>query len=103
MGTLKLTRPIVCFDLETTGVDPQTDRIVELSVLRVEPDGSRQSRTRRINPGRPIPKEATAVHGISDADVADQPTLTVPASFRYDSRATCSTSSLKDCTSRASA
>ncbi len=75
MTALHLTRPIVCFDLETTGVDPATDRIVQISVLRVEPDGSRQVRTRKINPGRPIPPEATAVHGIRDEDVADAPTF----------------------------
>ena len=73
MAALQLTRPIVCFDLETTGIDPATDRIVEISILRVEPDGARQVRTRRINPGRPIPEGATAVHGISDEDVADAP------------------------------
>ena len=75
MAALQLTRPIVCFDLETTGVDPGTDRIVEISILRVEPDGSRVTRTRRINPGRPIPEGATAVHGIRDEDVADAPSF----------------------------
>lgn len=73
MTRLQLKRPLVFFDLETTGVDPARDRIVELCILRVEPDGSRQSRTRRINPGRPIPPEATAVHGITDDDVRDEP------------------------------
>lgn len=75
MAALQLTRPLVCFDLETTGIDPASDRIVEISILRVEPDGTRQTRTRRINPGRPIPKGATAVHGISDEDVADAPSF----------------------------
>jgi len=75
VAALQLTRPIVCFDLETTGVDPGTDRIVEISILRVEPDGSRVTRTRRINPGRPIPEGATAVHGIRDEDVADAPSF----------------------------
>lgn len=73
MANLRLDRAIVFFDLETTGIDPATDRIVEISVLRVEPDGSRASRTRRINPGRPIPREATAIHGIRDEDVRDEP------------------------------
>ena len=73
MAHLRLKRAIVFFDLETTGIDPATDRIVEISVLRVEPDGSRASRTRRINPGRPIPREATAIHGIRDEDVRDEP------------------------------
>jgi DNA polymerase-3 subunit epsilon len=72
---LKLERPLVVFDLETTGVDPNTDRIVEISVLRVAPDGTRESRTRRINPGRPIPAGATAVHGIRDQDVRDEPSF----------------------------
>jgi len=75
VAALQLTRSIVCFDLETTGVDPGTDRIVEISILRVEPDGSRVTRTRRINPGRPIPEGATAVHGIRDEDVADAPSF----------------------------
>ena len=75
MAALQLTRPIVCFDLETTGIDPASDRIVEISILRVEPDGTRLARTRRINPGRPIPSEATAVHGIRDEDVADAPSF----------------------------
>jgi len=75
VAALQLTRPMVCFDLETTGIDPATDRIVEISILRVEPDGTRQVRTRRINPGRPIPAGATAVHGIRDEDVADAPSF----------------------------
>ena len=75
MAALQLTRPIVCFDLETTGIDPASDRIVEISILRLEPDGTRRVRTRRINPGCPIPKEATAVHGIRDEDVADAPSF----------------------------
>ena len=75
MAHLRLERPLVFFDLETTGTDPATDRIVEISVLRVETDGSRSSRTRRTNPERPIPAEAAAVHGIRDEDVADEPTF----------------------------
>ncbi len=75
MSNLELERPIVFFDLETTGTDPATDRIVEISVLRVETDGSRSSRTRRINPERQIPAEASAVHGIRDEDVAGEPTF----------------------------
>ena len=75
MANLTLDRPIVFFDLETTGTDPATDRVVEISVLRVETDGSRSTRTRRINPERGIPAEATAVHGISDQDVAGEPTF----------------------------
>jgi DNA polymerase III subunit epsilon len=70
---LALERPLAVIDVETTGTNPQVDRIVEISVLKVYPSGERQQRTRRINPGIPIPAEASAVHGIKDADVADQP------------------------------
>ena len=73
--TLKLTRPLAVFDIESTGVVPQRDRIVELAVIRIDPDGSVRRTVRRINPQIPIPAGATAVHGISDADVADAPTF----------------------------
>ena len=66
-------RPIIFFDLETTGVNLLTDRIVELSVLKVFPDGTREVRSRRLNPEMHIPEEASAVHGIYDADVANEP------------------------------
>lgn len=72
---LTLQRPLAVFDLETTGTDVKTDRIVEISVLKVYPQGSHDRRTRRLNPTVPIPPEATAVHGIGDADVADCPTF----------------------------
>lgn len=75
MAKIELDRPLVVFDLETTGTDTATDRIVEISVLRLDPGGQREQRTRRINPGRPIPAEATAVHGIRDEDVRDAPTF----------------------------
>jgi DNA polymerase-3 subunit epsilon len=61
-------RPLAIIDLETTGVDPRVDRIVEVSVLKVSPDGTTDHRTRRINPGIPIPIEATRIHGISNTD-----------------------------------
>jgi len=70
---LVLDRPLALFDLETTGTDPATDRIVEIAVLRVEPQAPSRSLTRRVNPGRPIPPEATAVHGIRDEDVREAP------------------------------
>ena len=70
---LKLKRPIVFFDLETTGVDTARDRIVEISMIKVMPDGERIVKTRRINPEMHIPEEATAVHGITDDDVRDCP------------------------------
>ena len=70
---LNLKRPIVFFDLETTGTNITNDRIVEISVVKVMPDGSEIVKTRRINPGCPIPAEATAVHHITDDDVKNEP------------------------------
>jgi DNA polymerase-3 subunit epsilon len=70
---LPLDRPIVFFDLETTGTDIVNDRIVQLAVLKIFPDGARDDRTRLVNPGVPIPAEATAVHGVTDEQVAAQP------------------------------
>ncbi len=72
---LNLTKPIIFFDLETTGIDVATDRIVELSIVRIENNGNRQSMTMRLNPEKHIPAEASAVHGIFDADVKDCPTF----------------------------
>ncbi len=72
---LNLRNPLVFFDLETTGINIVTDRIVEISYLKVNVDGSEVAKTMRINPERHIPEEATGVHGISDADVADCPTF----------------------------
>jgi DNA polymerase-3 subunit epsilon len=62
-------------DFESTGTNPLTDRIVELSMIRVWPDGRRETLTRRVNPGMPIPPETTRVHGITDADIAGAPTF----------------------------
>ena len=73
---LNLKRPLVFFDLETTGVDTAKDRIVEISMVKVMPDGEEIVRTRLINPQMHIPEDATAVHGITDEDVKDQPTFT---------------------------
>lgn len=72
---LNLKNPIIFFDLETTGVDVSKDRIVEICYIKVWPNGNEVSRTMRINPGMPIPEQASAVHGIYDADVADCPTF----------------------------
>lgn len=72
---LHLTRPLVFFDLETTGTNIQSDRIVEISVVKLMPDGTVHRHSQRVNPGMPIPAEATAVHHITDADVADKPTF----------------------------
>ncbi len=72
---LNLKRPIVFFDLETTGVDTSRDRIVEISLVKVMPNGEEIVKTRRINPEMPIPPEATAIHHISNEDVKDAPTF----------------------------
>ena len=72
---LNLKRPIVFFDLETTGVDTAKDRIVEISMVKVMPDGEQIVKTRKLNPGIHIPAEATAIHGITDEDVRDCPTF----------------------------
>ena len=68
-----LKRALVFFDLETTGTNLGKDRIVEVALVRVDPDGSRQTLDQRVNPGMPIPPASTEVHGISDDDVRDQP------------------------------
>lgn len=70
---LNLSRPIVFFDLETTGTSITNDRIVEISYIKVNPDGSEQTDTIRVNPGMPIPPASTAVHHITDSDVAEAP------------------------------
>ncbi len=72
---LKLTKPLVFFDLETTGTNISTDRIVELCYLKVLPGGNEEAKTLRINPEMHIPETSSAVHGITDADVADCPTF----------------------------
>ena len=70
---LNLKRPIVFFDLETTGLNITKDKIVEISYIKVYPNGTEEQKTLRINPGMPIPKESTEVHHITDADVANCP------------------------------
>lgn len=72
---LNLVNPLVFFDLETTGININKDRIVEISILKVFPNGDEDSKTRRINPGMPIPPESTAIHGITDEDVKDCPSF----------------------------
>lgn len=70
---LNLRNPLVFFDLETTGISIVRDRIVEISFVKVFPNGKEESYTRRVNPGMPIPSESTAIHGITDDDVKDCP------------------------------
>jgi DNA polymerase-3 subunit epsilon len=74
---LKLKKPLAFFDLETTGINPTNDRIVEISMLKATPDGETVSKTMKINPEIKIPYETTLIHGISDADVLDAPTFKV--------------------------
>ena len=70
---LNLKRPLAFFDLETTGVNIAADRIVEISILKISPDGSEESKTYRVNPQIPIPAESSFFHGIYDEDVKDAP------------------------------
>lgn len=72
---LNLKNPLVFFDLETTGTNINTDRIVEICYLKVYPNGNEEVKTMRINPGRHIPEESSMIHGIYDKDVADCPTF----------------------------
>ncbi|MCB0458081.1 MAG: 3'-5' exonuclease [Flavobacteriaceae bacterium] len=72
---LHLNKPICFFDLETTGINVATDRIVEISILKVFPNGNKESHTWRVNPEMPIPKQASDVHGITNAMVANEPTF----------------------------
>ncbi|MBQ4519899.1 MAG: ribonuclease H-like domain-containing protein [Bacteroidaceae bacterium] len=72
---LNLKNPLVFFDLETTGININTDRIVEICYLKVYPNGNEESKTMRINPEMHIPEQSSAVHGIYDEDVADCPTF----------------------------
>lgn len=73
MSALQLTRPLAVIDLETTGTNVATDRIIEIAVIKIMPDRSVQNKVKRINPGMPIPAATTAIHGISDDDVKDAP------------------------------
>ncbi len=70
---LNLKRPIAFFDIESTGTNVVKDRIVEICIFKLKPDGTSETRLRKINPGIPIPAEVSAIHGITDADVADEP------------------------------
>ena len=72
---LNLKKPIIFFDLETTGLDISRDRIVELCYIKIEPNGNEESRSMRLNPEMHIPEQSSKVHGIYDADVKDCPTF----------------------------
>jgi len=73
--SLQLKKPLVFLDLETTGVNVGSDRIVEISMLKIHPSGTRESKTYKVNPTIPIPAESSAIHKIFDADVKDLPTF----------------------------
>ena len=81
---LKLNRPICFFDLETTGIDVARDRIVEIAVVKIFPNGNKESKTWLVNPGMPIPPSSTAIHGITNEKVANEPTFKELASQVYN-------------------
>ena len=72
---LNLKNPLVFFDLETTGINVSKDRIVELAMLKVMPNGSTEKKVEVINPTIPIPEEAAMIHGIRDEDVQNKPSF----------------------------
>jgi len=72
---LNLKNPIAFFDLETTGINVAKDRIVEMSIVKVLPNGSEEIKTYRVNPEMPIPKQSSEIHGIYDEDIKDEPTF----------------------------
>jgi DNA polymerase-3 subunit epsilon len=80
---LKLERPIAFFDLETTGVSFGQDRIVEIAILKVFPDGKKETTTYRVNPTIPIPPQSSEIHGIYDEDIKDAPTFADLAAKLY--------------------
>lgn len=86
---LKLEKPIVFFDLETTGINIAVDRIVEISILKVFPNGNKESKTWLVNPEVEIPAEATAVHGITNEKVVTEPTFKELASKVNEMIADC--------------
>ncbi|MBP8823489.1 MAG: 3'-5' exonuclease [Flavobacteriales bacterium] len=87
--SLDLQRPLAVLDLETTGTRIGHDRIVQVAVVRLMPDGSRSAWQSLVNPGMPIPAEASAVHGITNADVADAPALEAVADHLLGLLADC--------------
>ena len=84
LQNLRLGRALAVLDLETTGLDTRSDRIVEVAVLRIAPDGTGESFRSLIDPGLPMPPKATEVHGLTDADVAGSPTFATIAGRLQD-------------------
>ena len=72
---IQLKRPLVFIDLETTGINLSTDRIVEIAIIKVMPDGSKTVKQKILNPQMPISKSSSAIHGITDEKVKDAPTF----------------------------
>ncbi len=81
---LNLSKPLCFFDLETTGINVAKDRIVEISILKVFPNGNKESNTWKVNPTIPIPETTSAIHGIYDKDVVNEPTFKDLAIKVYD-------------------
>lgn len=79
----QLERPLAVLDIESTGTNPRTDRIIELSIVKIPPKGERRILTYKVNPGIPIPPEATAIHGIRNEDVAGAPLFQAVAAEVY--------------------
>lgn len=89
MMNLQLQRPLAFFDIESTGINPVLDRIVELAIVKVAPDGTQTRFRRLVNPEMPIPKESSDIHGISDEMVKDAPTFKLIAEQVHDFLADC--------------
>ena len=89
MLQMQLSRPLASIDIEATGISPQADRIVELAIIKLMPDGTEESHVWRVNPGMPIPPEAIAIHHITDEDVANSP--------RFEEIAEAVGQALEDC------
>ena len=81
---LELDRPLVVFDIESTGVNPRQDRIIELAAVKIHPNGIEDTKTWLLNPTVPIPQETTAIHGITDDIVKDCPTFAESADEIFD-------------------
>lgn len=84
LENIQFSRPIAFFDLETTGTSVKTDRIVEICIVKIFPDGKSEKILERVNPEMPIAKEASLVHGIYDEDVKDKPRFKDLAQKFYD-------------------
>ena len=81
---LKLKKPIVFFDLETTGVQIASDRIVEMSILKIFPNGNKEEKTWLVNPTIPIPNEVVLIHGITNEKIAKEPSFQDLANEIYE-------------------